>query len=184
VLVCDRAAWRRVLRGVFPTTVLREPPEKRSIAIAPAVQFKKFYRTCSAMCVFLMSRLVGLSTSDRILTSYATSRGKQSEHGNHQVSPRQSGRIGLRSVPAVIADAGDKATRRFLEFFTANIRNKNTRLAYARAVARFLTWYECPGFQRKDIEPMVAVAYVEQLQEHMSAPQRRSLCGRLLRRRR
>jgi hypothetical protein len=57
---------------VFSLTILLlESPEKRSIAIAPAVQFKKFYRTCSAMGVFLISRLVGLSTSDRILTSYA-----------------------------------------------------------------------------------------------------------------
>ena len=53
---------------VFSLTILLlESPEKRSIAIAPAVQFKKFYRTCSAMGVFLISRLVGLSTSDRIL---------------------------------------------------------------------------------------------------------------------
>ena len=59
---------------VFSLTILLlESPEKRSIAIAPAVQFKKFYRTCSAMGVFLISRLVGLSTSDRILTSYQKS---------------------------------------------------------------------------------------------------------------
>ena len=56
------------------TTWLLESPEKPSIAIATAVQFKKFYRTCSAMDVFLTSRLVGLSTSDRILTSYQKSR--------------------------------------------------------------------------------------------------------------
>jgi hypothetical protein len=31
-------------------------------------------------------------------------------------------------VPRVIADAGDQATRRFLEFFAATIRNKNTRM--------------------------------------------------------
>jgi hypothetical protein len=33
-------------------------------------------------------------------------------------------------VPAVIAGAGDHAARRFLEFFAATIRNKNTRMAY------------------------------------------------------
>jgi hypothetical protein len=39
---------------------------------------------------------------------------------------------GLRStlaVPAAIADAGEHAVRRFLEFFAANIRNKNSRIA-------------------------------------------------------
>ena len=41
-------------------------------------------------------------------------------------------------VPAVIAAAGDKASWRFVEFFTANIRNNNTRAAYARAVVAFL----------------------------------------------
>ena len=35
------------------------------------------------------------------------------------------------AVPALIAAAGKRASRRFIEFFTANIRNKNTREAYA-----------------------------------------------------
>ena len=37
----------------------------------------------------------------------------------------------LLTVPAIIADAGDAAARRFLEFFTANIRNPNTQAAYS-----------------------------------------------------
>jgi hypothetical protein len=37
-------------------------------------------------------------------------------------------------VPRVIAGAGDQAARRFLEFFAATIRNKNTRMAYYREV--------------------------------------------------
>jgi hypothetical protein len=37
-------------------------------------------------------------------------------------------------VPTAIAGAGDTAVRRFLEFFAATIRNKNTRMAYYRAV--------------------------------------------------
>ena len=36
-------------------------------------------------------------------------------------------------VPALIADPGDPAAWRYIEFFTANIRNPNTRRAYARA---------------------------------------------------
>ena len=43
-------------------------------------------------------------------------------------------------VPRVIAAVGDKAARRFLEFFAATIRNKNTRMAYYRAVVRFFAW--------------------------------------------
>ncbi|WP_159452167.1 hypothetical protein [Singulisphaera sp. GP187] len=32
-------------------------------------------------------------------------------------------------VPAIVADAGDQAARRFVELFTATIRNANTRQA-------------------------------------------------------
>jgi hypothetical protein len=45
-------------------------------------------------------------------------------------------------VPAVIADAGAKAARRFLEFFAATIRNKNVRMAYYRAACYFFGWVE------------------------------------------
>jgi hypothetical protein len=38
-----------------------------------------------------------------------------------------------RLIPALIADAGDAAGWRYVEFFTANIRNPHTRRAYARA---------------------------------------------------
>ena len=39
--------------------------------------------------------------------------------------------------------AGGRAALRFLEFFTVNIRNRNTRAAYTRAAAAFLRW--CVG---------------------------------------
>jgi hypothetical protein len=35
-------------------------------------------------------------------------------------------------LPALINRAGEQAAWRFLEFFTVNIRNKNTRKAYGR----------------------------------------------------
>jgi len=37
----------------------------------------------------------------------------------------------LRRLPAITLNAGDDAVKKVLEFFTASIRNKNTRLAYA-----------------------------------------------------
>jgi hypothetical protein len=42
------------------------------------------------------------------------------------------------AAPALIAAAGENAQQRFIEFFTANIRNRNTRRAYAQAVCEFL----------------------------------------------
>ena len=40
----------------------------------------------------------------------------------------------------MISAAGRKARKRFVEFFTANIENDNTRAAYAAAIDRFLWW--------------------------------------------
>jgi integrase/recombinase XerD len=75
------------------------------------------------------------------------------------ISLRQPG--DLLTVPAIIADAGDHAARRFLEFFTANIRNPNTRAAYAQAVAQFLRWCDGRRLRLRDIEPMAVAAYIE-----------------------
>ena len=41
-------------------------------------------------------------------------------------------------LPALISGAGERAAWRFLEFFTVNIRNSNTRAAYGRAAGDFL----------------------------------------------
>jgi hypothetical protein len=48
-------------------------------------------------------------------------------------------------VPASIAQAGASVAERFLEFFAANIRNPNARIAYARARRDFLLWTEQRG---------------------------------------
>jgi len=40
-------------------------------------------------------------------------------------------------VPVQVAAAGEEAAKRFIEFFTANIRNPNTRAAYARSTQRW-----------------------------------------------
>ena len=56
-----------------------------------------------------------------------------------------------------------RAERRFWEFFTAHIRNPNTRLAYLAAVRRFAEWCERRGVALDQVEPMVVAAYIEQL---------------------
>src|SRR5215204_3210498 len=74
-------------------------------------------------------------------------------------------------VPAAIAAAGDHAARRFLEFFAATIRNKNTRMAYYRATCSFFAWLEQHGVtELVDIEPLHVAAYVEALQEIAAKP--------------
>jgi site-specific recombinase XerD len=71
-------------------------------------------------------------------------------------------RLGLKAVPAVIAGAGENASRRFVEFFTANIRNRNTRMAYMRALGPFLAWCKGRGLALGDIQPVHVATYVEQ----------------------
>jgi site-specific recombinase XerD len=73
-------------------------------------------------------------------------------------------------VPALIADLGEQASWRYVEFFTANIRNPNTRRAYARACSRFFAWCEDRGLTLTEIRPFDVAAWVEDLQEHHSAP--------------
>ena len=73
-------------------------------------------------------------------------------------------------LPVVIAQAGPQADKRLVEFFTANIRNPNTRAAYARAVGAFFVWLEERGLRLEDVEPIVVAAYVEELGHRMSAP--------------
>lgn len=77
----------------------------------------------------------------------------------NEIIPRPSGQV--LTVPAIIADAGDNAARRFLEFFTAHIRNPNTRAAYAQAVGQFLRWCDGRKLSLRDIEPMAVAAYIE-----------------------
>jgi integrase/recombinase XerD len=74
-------------------------------------------------------------------------------------------------VPALIATAGEKASWRFLEFFTVNIRNRNTRAAYGQAAGAFLSWCEVRGITRiENVQPVHVAGYIEQLGKRRSAP--------------
>jgi hypothetical protein len=74
-------------------------------------------------------------------------------------------------IPAAIAAAGDKAARRFLEFFAATIRNRNTREAYYRAACSFFAWLEQHDIgELADIEPMHVSLYIETLQATAAKP--------------
>jgi integrase/recombinase XerD len=77
-------------------------------------------------------------------------------------------RVGGAALPAAIAAQGERTGRRFIEFFTANIRNRNTRTAYARAVKQFFDWCEDRRLRLDDIEPMIVAVYIEQLGPEMS----------------
>jgi integrase/recombinase XerC len=83
--------------------------------------------------------------------------------------------IATYEPPALVAAAGDRAGVRFLEFFTANIRNSHTRRAYARGVAEFLAWCKRSGVGSiADVRPMHVATYIEGLgrrdEDPLSAP--------------
>lgn len=82
------------------------------------------------------------------------------------------------NLPGVIARAGKKAQKAFLEFFFATIRNKNTREAYARAVRDFFSWTESRNFELEQIvqNPLILSAYIEKhpgstptIKQHLAA---------------
>jgi hypothetical protein len=76
-------------------------------------------------------------------------------------------------IPSLIADAGDHAAWRYVEFFTANIRNPNTRRAYVRACSTFFAWCEERGLSLGTIRPYDVSLYIETRQQTHSA---RSAC--------
>jgi site-specific recombinase XerD len=77
---------------------------------------------------------------------------------------------GTVKLPALIASAGERASRRFIEFFTANIRNRNTRQAYALAIGRFLDWCEANALSLNTLETIAIAGYVEKMMEAKAAP--------------
>ncbi len=78
------------------------------------------------------------------------------------IPKRDLSRIGLDALPPAIVRAGEAAAWRFVEFFTATIRNKNTRAAYAEAIGQFFVWCEKHRVRTlEEIRPVVIAAYIE-----------------------
>ena len=71
-------------------------------------------------------------------------------------------RAGIEALPAIVRAQGERASRRFIEFFTASIRNRNTRMAYARAVKQFFDWCDEHRLELHE--------YIEQLGNEASKP--------------
>jgi site-specific recombinase XerD len=73
-------------------------------------------------------------------------------------------------VPALIADMGEQASWRYIDFFTSNIRNPNTRRAYARACHTFFAWCDDRGLSLTTIRPYDVATYIETRGLTHSAP--------------
>jgi site-specific recombinase XerD len=77
---------------------------------------------------------------------------------------------GFDVIPATVADAGEAAAWRFLEFFAANLPNDNTRRAYDRAALRFFAWTKEKGLTLGTIRAPHVAAYVKSLEARHSVP--------------
>ena len=83
-------------------------------------------------------------------------------------------------VPALYAPDAPAAKRAF-EFFAVNIRNPNTRKAYARAAADFATWCELHGIADvREVQPVHVAVYIEGLQIAVPSIKQRLAALRML----
>ena len=84
--------------------------------------------------------------------------------------------LGFTSLPSLFVAPGERAAKRFLEFFTANIRNPSTREAYFRAASYFSAWCDQHGLALHDFSIIFAYPWpdeehlTETLFEHYAAP--------------
>jgi integrase/recombinase XerC len=75
------------------------------------------------------------------------------------------------TLPSLVVAAGGRAQLRFVQFFTANIRNLHTRRAYAQGTREFLTWCETAGVPSIGaVQPVHVAAYIEQISRERTAP--------------
>jgi site-specific recombinase XerD len=78
------------------------------------------------------------------------------------IVPRSLATITGTAPALFLPDA--RAGERFFEFFTANIRNKNTRRAYYKATGRFSQWCEGRGLlDLAAVKPLHVAGYIEWL---------------------
>ncbi len=82
-----------------------------------------------------------------------------------------SATVAIGIVPAAVASAGDVGRRAWVDFFAAQIRNRNTRQAYARAAHRLFDWLEEYGINDVvDIEPVHIAVWLEERMREASRP--------------
>ena len=104
---------------------------------------------------------MALSLETRSLASTETSNSPSLPRSLAELAPQ---------FPALFA-ATPQAAKGFIDFFTATIRNRNTRRAYFKAANRFSEWCKARGLDNlARLQTLHISAYVEELQNDHSAP--------------
>lgn len=84
---------------------------------------------------------------------------------------RRLAAAGLPTLPGIIGSRREKDVWRFLEFFSANVANDNTRRAYAMAVGQFFVWCESKNIHElEELRPAHVSAYIRRLSKERAAP--------------
>ena len=81
-----------------------------------------------------------------------------------------SGGWQIEGLPATVLRAGPQAAERTVEFFTAQIRNPQTRAASAAAVTRFFTWCDARGLALAQISPIAVATSIDEMHGRYRAP--------------
>ena len=76
----------------------------------------------------------------------------------------------IEGRPATVRRAGPQAAERTVECVTAQIRNPQTRAAYAAAVTRFFTWCDARGLALTLISPVAVATYIDEMHGRYRAP--------------
>jgi hypothetical protein len=63
-------------------------------------------------------------------------------------------------IPELIAAAGPEVTGTYFDFFTATIRNRNARAAYARACWQFIEWCPAHGLELTSVRPFHVATWI------------------------
>lgn len=83
--------------------------------------------------------------------------------------PRELATVTARPPALFLPD--EKAEERFFDFFTSNIRNRNTRRAYYKAACWFSEWCEGRGlYDLALVKPIHVAAFIEDLLQELSKP--------------
>lgn len=80
-----------------------------------------------------------------------------------EIAPARSDDPADARMPAIITGAGDKAVLSFVNYFTAEIPNANTRRAYLLAWRELGLWTESRGLRLDEVRPFMVAAYREEL---------------------
>ena len=82
-------------------------------------------------------------------------------------------------LPRLIAEAGPAAAFAWDEFFSGQLRNPHTRVAYLRSVRTFLGWLEERGVNLSQVSPGLVGSYLDQLD--LSPPSKKLVLAALRR---